>query len=511
MNNKHLLVKSISILFLESRQPHKAPGTVTLVKDVLAHVKLPEVTMGLDREREIISNLVKTSHRLCDELFNEQASALDVLQQVTIDCGDDINTLEAIRAVVASPPENEDDVKSLINSLARTLRKFLRDEESKKIIYSFADKIRFKPEEIEDFGNHVMELRAKLEPYISVTEDKDPAVVAAFNLMESDKIDKVLEKIQKRNEGTGGFVFGFQRLNKMFGGQVPRGKFILVPALQHQHKTGTTLALFRQAAMYNKPIMEEGEEGRIPTLVRVSTEDEIEDNIEKLYRDTYFNVEKKPAEIGSVSIEYMRAYIQEKLTAEGWNIEFMRVNPTQWTYMDIERTVLELEAKGCCVQLFMLDYLMMIPTTGCETGGPIGNDRRDQVRRVRAFMSARNILFITPWQLSPDATKLLRLGGTDFVKQLPDKNYYSGSSQISQEADAEIFIHIERVNGMAWLTVQRGKYRIPGTVPEKDKYCALPMHPEGGLQDDLHGPDLGRSAPGGGDPAKGEQEEPFWA
>lgn len=117
---------------------------------------------------------------------------------------------------------------------------------------------------------------------------------------------------------------------------------------------------------------------------------------------------------------------------------------------------------------------------------------------------------MTPHQLSTDAVRSFRQGTDDFVKQLPNKNLYADSSQIAQEIDLELFCHIEIINGASWLTLQRGKYRSPKVVDEKDKYIALPFHPEGGLQDDLIGPELGRKAPGATISSGGVEETPFW-
>lgn len=131
--------------------------------------------------------------------------------------------------------------------------------------------------------------------------------------------------------------------------------------------------------------------------------------------------------------------------------------------------------------------------------------------RVASILdNKRGILLITPHQLSSDAMRLIRQGVNDFVKGLPDRNYYAGSTQISHEVDAEIFIHIEKINGVSWLTCQRGKYRSPKVVDDKDKYIALPFNPEYGLQDDLLREELGRKSPGATVNSQGVEEAPFW-
>jgi len=62
----------------------------------------------------------------------------------------------------------------------------------------------------------------------------------------------------------------------------------------------------------------------------------------------------------------------------------MRVDPSQWTYSSVINKIIELEAQGYCIHILMLDYITLLPTTGCSTG-PIGFDKKDLVRRIRNF------------------------------------------------------------------------------------------------------------------------------
>lgn len=55
----------------------------------------------------------------------------------------------------------------------------------------------------------------------------------------------------------------------------------------------------------------------------------------------------------------------------------------------------------------------------------------------------------------------------------------------------EILIHIEKVDGESYLTVQRGKHRKAGPItPEKDLYTVLPFFNVGAVRDDIMGEDL---------------------
>lgn len=85
----------------------------------------------------------------------------------------------------------------------------------------------------------------------------------------------------------------------------------------------------------------------------------------------------------------------------------------------------------------------------------------------------RDILFITPHQLSTDALTLFRNGvtGFDFLDEMiGSKNYYSESKQIAQVVDGEIFLTKAKVGKKDWrLYVGKGKHRSPTITPDEDK------------------------------------------
>lgn len=117
---------------------------------------------------------------------------------------------------------------------------------------------------------------------------------------------------------------------------------------------------------------------------------------------------------------------------------------------------------------------------------------------------------MTPHQLSTGAKQLVREGHTsDFVKEIANKGYYAGSGQIDQEVDLEIYIHIVKFNGYSWLTVQRGKHRIPGITKAEDLFCVMKFEDVGTIPDDINGPDRSTRKVGGG-PIGTKDENPFW-
>ena len=98
----------------------------------------------------------------------------------------------------------------------------------------------------------------------------------------------------------------------------------------------------------------------------------------------------------------------------------------------------------------------------------------------------------------------------DFVKVVANKGYYDGCRRLGQEPDLEIFIHIVKVNGKSYLTMQRGKHRNTVT-PEKDQYVVLPFEDIGTIPWDIDREDEITLAMPGGGVVGSDQEQAWWA
>jgi hypothetical protein len=249
--------------------------------------------------------------------------------------------------------------------------------------------------------------------------------------------------------------------------------------------------------------------GKKPLLLRISFEDSLNSNLQFLYQNIWENNNGgETPSLKGLKAQDMGRYVREHMQVTGYHVRMMRVDPGQWTYKDIQNTVLDYEANGYEVHCLMLDYLPMIPTTGCEQGSG-GIDKLDMVRRMRNFCSSRGILMITPWQMSTDAKMLKREGSTELVKKVKDGGYYKDTKQVDQEVDGELYQHIEHVNGDAFLTMQRGKHRLPSLIAEVDKYIVLPFPKNASIPDDLNKREITLRKPGGGQLGS-DHEVPFF-
>jgi replicative DNA helicase len=347
------------------------------------------------------------------------------------------------------------------------------------------NQFRFKRETIKDFNSFVGELLLKLEPLQLDVKGEDPAIMGSISLTDETKMVGMFKELRERDTGTKIYRTGWQGINEMLQGGFRPGDTVIVAALPHQNKTGFTIALCKHLVVYNKPLNEDP--NKKPLILRISFEDKLNDNLQSMYQNIYFNEHGCMPDL-TASEEEMSQYIKAALSANGFYIEMIRVDPSQWTYKNIMSKVLEYETMGYVVEALMLDYLAMIPTTGCVQG-PAGVDVRDLFRRMRNFCAARNTVLITPHQLSTDAKNLLRLGVSDelFVKELTGRGYFAGSKQLDQEADVILFIHrVEnKKTGIWYQAVQLEKHRLPTVVSSDKKFLLLPFPKVGPIPDDL--------------------------
>lgn len=388
--------------------------------------------------------------------------------------------------------------KRIIAALIKHLYNYHKEHQATEIISKVAYDLKFNRSKIPNFAAYLQDTMAKLEPFTTIqTSLKDPAVVNEIDFENQDSVTTVFEEVKNVNSEDGVYRLGWQGVNRLTSSGLKLGTAVGFEALQHRGKTLTTLDVFMQIALYNKPIVtkEDAELKKKPLLLRISFEDSLVDNLSLMHtilsENEGVHITKK--ELEGISAKEMSDYVLKKLTATGFHIKMMRVDPSQWTYAHIFNKVIELEAQGYKLHVLMIDYLLMMPTTGCVQTGGLGADKRDLVRRVRNFCSARNIIFITPFQLSTEANQLLRNGTPDheFVNDIAEKNYTDGCKTIGQELDLEIYVHSFIHKRKKYLAFRRGKHRGVPDITTEDKFCMY-RFPQLNVPvpHDIHGSDI---------------------
>jgi hypothetical protein len=478
MNNKMLLVKSITLLFRESQLPVKTENSADLIRTVIGDMQIPDVGVGMSGDRETIMGLKELVTEMCNSPLDQEYNVGELLQRVKVSVSGDDSLYEGVELGIVEIMK-ESELKRLITNAKKSINNHFREQNISSILDKAAYAFRFSRDKIKDTNQFVRETISQLEPLQALSTMKDPSILDDVDMGDSESVKHVFDKV--KNDATGESILktGWNDLNIAIQGGFRRGEFALLNALQHKNKTGTTLSLFAQIALVNTPHLIDPT--KKPLLLRISCEDSLSSNFQYLYQYLKVDETKEPVDVSKVSTEEMTAYVQSKLKTNGWHCRFMKIDPTLATYRTICDEVIRLEAQGYEVVLCMVDYLAKIPTTGCITTGPGGTDLRDMFRRIRNFMGPKMITFITPHQLSTEAKQLLRTGvpEANFVKEINEKGYYAGSKQLDQELDLELNIHLFAYQKEYWMSIQRGKHRIPTIIGDDQKYFLMKFNIKG--------------------------------
>lgn len=498
MNDLLLLVKSITLMYRESLLNMEEDSTKDLVRKVIEAIKTPEVSIGITKDLEIINALKATATEMVNHDKTHKYQKDILLQQLQVNCGADESTYESLQSGIG-PDMTEDENKLTVINIRTAIATHFKHGKIEEVLSKRFSEFKFKRSGIKNINKWINTMIAELEPFQVVGQERDSAIIDEVDISDKESINRVYASIKEENEGGGGFITGFQGINGMIGGKFRLGEQWGLYGLQHNYKTGFSLTIFKQICMYNTPILKDPK--KKPLLLRISFEDSLVLNFQYLYKNMWENETGKvlsKKDLAEMDIGVMTEYVTNKLSATGFHVKLLFVNPSDWTYKDICNLVLKYEAEGYEVQMVMVDYLTKISKEGC-TQGATGQDVRNLFERIKAFMASKGILFITPHQLSTEAKGLMRDGYNDFVKRLPGGGYTADSKQIDQVIDGELFFHIERLKGKneAYFTVQGGKLRRIEQVDEDDKYRVYKFVRKGVILDDLNKPDSSMLKVGG--------------
>ena len=520
MDNKLLLAKCVTLLYRESLLTTRTENSGDLVRTVLEGIKLPEVSIGMNKEREILTALKTTVLEMCENPINHDYDKSDVMQRLRLNCHGDDTLYDSLSQGI-EPEITEASVKRSVFNMRTALHNHFRDQNIDVILNKASSKFRFDRGSIKNPGAFITELIAALEPFQVGAITKDPAIVGEIDVGDEEGSARVYLEVRNQETGVSLLKSGYQELNRMLQGGFRRGEEWMMGALQHNNKTGFSLNLFIQFALFNKPAMRDI--AKKPLLLRISFEDELSTNMNYVYKylkarelraALHLKGEPLPEDLDNIDVgdlteEDIAKYVKERLRVNGYEVKFLRVDPGQWTYMHICNKVMAYEAEGYEVHVLMLDYLAMVPTTGC-TVGAVGADKRDMYRRVRNFCSPRGILVFTPHQLSTEAKQLVRDKRQDFLEEVANKGYLDGCKTLDQEIDGELYINIKKHQKRYYLEVKRGKHRAQPVLEDEYKYFALPFPKKGPLLDDLEYANSAVRKIGGEPIGSGGDEKPFW-
>ena len=515
MDTNLLLVKSITLLYLESLVKGKANNSAELINQIVGVIKQPELAIvGADYGKDSTMTLRETLRWMASNPADTTYDKSELLQRIRTNVSDNDSLYSAFVTGIDSD-YGEDSLQRRIGTYRKQLYGFMDNVKAKETVKKAYMKMHYNQNDIVDFGSYIKDLRTELLQYEVGKGDEDRihrGFVSEINFDNLDTLHREFGAMKDEISSNGALRFGLQGFNRMLGSAKGgrRGELMVVGALQHNYKSGFTLDMFRHAAMYNRPYMFDKE--RKPLLLRISLENPARNDIMHLYKSIVEQDTKLPVDLDNLDIVEASSYIHERMSSNGYKIIMRHYDPSEFTFFDLFELIEGYEADGYEIHMLNIDYLNLMNKRGCDTG-PMGADTRSLFRRVRNFINNkhRRIFTVTPHQLSTDAKMMTRQGVTNFVKEIANKGYYDSCRTLDQECDVEITIHKEIVNGQSFLTIQRGKHRgLPIITPLKDLYCVYPFEAVGNIVDDLLLDDMSRRMVGGGT-ARENYEEPWYA
>ena len=499
MDTKLVLFKCIMLLYWESRVPNPIDNSASLVKELLSKIKTIDNGFGSEATTDALNGLKSTAAWMAEQSHAHTYDKAALLQRLRVNVSQEPGLMGVIESAL-DQEETAGYIKSQCEEHRNDLFAFKEREDIKSVVKKYSSQLAFDEESI-DWSTFMSQFKGDLEPFSGQRfEASDGAII---DEIDTTQVSTLTDAIRRGLEesGTEGIMHTrWQGLNRMMGeyGGFRRGDFIVVGALQHNFKTGFTLDLTRQIAMNATPYMRDP--SKKPMILHISTENSVKDNVIQIYvtlkaQETGEKLEitelseraKNSPELYAEIAEYVKVHLERT----GYTVKMLRVNPSMFTYQKLFNLLAKYESQGYEIHMMTIDYLNMMSKEGCVTGAT-GTDVRDLFRRVRNYCNPRGITVLTPHQISSEAKNLLRNGTESFVKEIANKGYWDGCRVIDQEVDLEILIHIEKVDGESYLTIQRGKHRKVGITKEEDLYTVYKFHPALGIPEDVGGPDMSR-------------------
>lgn len=500
MDIKLLLVKAITLIYLNGKITDPNRDAITLSKEVIELIKPKKGLMStefnkVDPEKELKETLLHMINQPAGTKFDEN----ELKQRFRLNVGDDDRLFNALVDGLFFEEKDEETYLKTFKQQEHAIRTAINKDKLGKILKQFSYNAEFNAENI-NYATFIGEIQQAIAPFQSLGSNDDtgmnhPGIVSNTDLNDNTSIEDVLSRTIDELDTKGVITTPYQGLNRMLGQHrgIRRGELGVITALTHNYKSGLTMDIFMGCALFNKPYMRDPK--KKPLNLRISFENTVQQDFKHMYPKLKEYVDKEKVDITKVNIEEAGAFIMDILGKNGYHNRIIHIDPSDFTFYDLFKIIDGFEKQGYEIHLLTIDYLNMMSKAGCvnETAG---ENVRDLFRRVRNYCLKKGIAIITPHQFSSEARKVERNEPRNFVKTVTGKGFYDSSSRLEQELDLEVSIHIVEFNNESYLTMQRGKHR--GVVtPIKHQYTVYKFEEIGGLPFDIETEDMSRTIIGG--------------
>lgn len=506
MDAKLLLVKAITLLYLNGKLEDKHNDAIPVAKDVMEYVKPRDKFLNTEfGESDPINELRETLTHMANQPSGTEFEESELKQRFRLNVKHDDSLYSALIGGFVLDSDPQEKIQKMYNHQKSAIRTHISKTKFAEVLKNYFIKTNHQKDTV-DYRTIVNEINESLKPFANIDESEHgifqhPGIVNNTKLDNIEDIADVFSAAKDELDTRGVIKTPYQGINKMMGshGGLRRGETVVITALTHMYKSGMTLDIFMGCPLYNKPYMRDPT--KKPLNLRISYENTTQQDFTHMYKKLMEMDSGLPVDMRHINVNEASEYVLNRLSVNGYESQIIHVDPSDFTYYDLFKIIETLEEDGYEIHLLTVDYLNMMSKAGCVNEST-GDNIRDLYRRTRNFCLRRGIAFVSPHQFSSEARKVERGEPRNFVKVVTGKGFYDGCSRLEHELDLEISLHIVDFNGERFLTAQRGKHR--GVItPMSHQYCVYKFEAIGGVPMDVGGEDLSRRSIGAETQAEG--------
>jgi hypothetical protein len=307
--------------------------------------------------------------------------------------------------------------------------------------------------------------------------------IDSIDMSDPKSVAKALSSFQnKRHQNV--LRTGLQGLNRLCGdaGGFCRGEFVVFAALSHNYKSGILKDITRWCATLNNPGTPAG---LIPTIVFISLENEVYEDLMSWYRALYIQAYKRVPE--NMSDKDVVDQVIELFSKKGFQVLVYRKLGEAFGYEEFCALQAKLKASGRHVIATIIDYMTLMKVNNADTANNAGAIQR-LYSSMKNYANHTGMLIATGAQLDSSASAIAALGGPNVIQEFSPKNL-SDCKAIEKEADAMFYLHIQENHlKVPFLMIRWAKHRY--NTPPKKKVIGYRFSPSLGIMDDIDGTDM---------------------
>lgn len=494
MSDLLLLVKILSALYQA-----KKINDENLIEELVDTLnELPTPTNDIyQQDRDVRDGIKASINWLLDQPNDEPIIKSMLLQRVALFCKNEKDLKDAIELGLEDYPSEEVARRAIYKHITEIRVESEGEVFSKKFKKAIKD-FYFKEVgdlNITDWSNLLDLIQERIN---SEANERQGEVIDSVNTADPESFKDVIELAKKESSKEGIMISPLHGLNQALepDGGFRRSKFYLVNALTNRGKSLTLSHLVAGIGLYNKPMLRN--KAKIPTILLESGEDGLDLIIMRMYKLAITVTKNETSDFLNTETENIVETIAKCFKDNGWFLVVNHIDPSRDSAAAMFARCRALETKGHEIIFWAYDYCALQDYESLP--GTSSSDKLQlHFRKIRSFIVARGICFVTPHQLSPAAKMRLQESDEEseiyFAKEVAGKSLTETSTKITNEVDVEITIHVAKTSFKNYFTGAVGKSRGEGCTPEK-RFFIYDLDTDKGLLHDVLGKPMFRRSMG---------------